>query len=264
MISSGVLPVKKDHRDRSYARTFGAAISLPDELNLDAGFGMPDQNADGRPQGCTGYTQSELCQDEDKKEYQPGYTYDRTRMMEGTYPDDVPCQMRTSLKSTIDYGVLGKDETTDNEAGYHRRGAYYNVVDAPDLDAFDDVRSAMLSNKRTVSVATPWFTEWMNPNKGVLPFPTSKPASYHNWKICGWKQIQGSLFLIGKPWQGSAFGDKGYVYISRTTFNKVMSMYGAAAFTVRKASMADYETVKLSMLQTIASYLRMWITSLIP
>lgn len=258
MIHSGVQPVRPDHRDYSYPGTFGAVTSFPDELNLDAFPSVfPDQNADGYPNGCTGYAQTSICEDEDKVQYQPAYTYDQTRLMEGTFPDPVPCAMRTSLNSTIVYGVLGKDEIAHEQASYHRRGAFYNVVDSPNLDAFDDVRSAIVTNNRSVSVATPWFSEWENPIAGVVPMPYSKPATYHNWKICGWKQIGGQPYLIGKSWQGANFGDHGYHYVSRAVFNKVMAMSGTGAFTVRKALPGDYKTVKLAMLETLISYLRM-------
>lgn len=263
-MNSGVRPVRKDHRDRSFPRTFGSTTAFPDELNLDAGFGFPDQNADGRPDGCTGYAQTEICQDEDAIRYDPGFTYDKTRMMEGTYPQPVGCDIRESLTSLIAYGALGLGETTEEQAGYHRRGAYYNVVDSPDLDAFDDVRSAIITNRRSVSVATPWFSEWEQTTLGVVPMPSSSPVAFHNWKICGWKQILGRTYLIGKSWQGPNYGDHGYHYVSRETFNAVMEMAGSAAFTVRKADSGDYVRVKLAILTTVLSYVRVLLSRLFP
>lgn len=265
MIRSGVFKLLPDHRDFSYPRTFGAVASFPDELNLDAAFSFPDQDADGLPYGCTGYAQTEICQDEDKAEYQPGFTYDRTRMMEGTLSQEIGCDIRDSLKSTIVYGVLGKKENTAEEAGYHRRGVYYNVVDSPNLDAFDDVRSAILTNNRSVSVATPWFSEWEDIGSGgLVPLPSKPPVSYHNWKICGWKMLAGQPVLIGKSWQGPNYGDHGYHYVSRAVFNAVMKMDGSGAFTVRRAVPDDYARVKLAILTTVLSYLRLMLMSLIP
>src|SRR5882672_11558338 len=103
----GVTPLKPDHRDYSFKRTFGtvAPQTLPDEYNCDAVFGFPDQNAEGYPYGCTGYCQSELCQDEDGTRYKPDYTYHKTQFMEGTVGQEVGCDMRDSLKSTIVYGL---------------------------------------------------------------------------------------------------------------------------------------------------------------
>lgn len=261
MIHSGVRKVVPDHRDRSYPRTFGTTTTFPDELNLDVGFGFPDQNADGYPNGCTGYTQADIAADEDTIEYQPRFTYDKTRMMEGTYPEDVGCDIRDSLESTIAYGLLAKGETTDDQAGFHRRGAYYNVVDDPNLDAFDDVRSAIATNRRSVSCVTPWFAEWEYPVKGVIAAPKTL-TGYHNWKICGWTQIAGTPYLIGKSWQGPRYGDSGYHYVSREIFNAVMAMPGSGCFTLRKAVAADYARVKLAIFQTVLSYMRLWLISL--
>lgn len=261
---TGVKPVRKDHRDLSYARTFGATVNLPSEIDLDFLKSVPDQNADGLPYGCTGYTQTDLCADEDRILYEPQYTYDQTRIMECTLGLAVGCDVRNSLKSTIVYGVLPEGTADRSLAPSHRRGAYYNVIDSPDLDAFDDVRSALLTNKRTVSAATPWFDNWLDaPRSGVLPAP-GRVISYHNWKICGWKLVAGQPHLIGKPWQGHQFGDKGYVYLSRAVFNVVMAMPGSACFTLRKAAPGDYARIKLTMLETLLSYYRMLLAKLLP
>lgn len=264
MIHSGVYPVLPDHRDYSYPRTFGAVTVFAENMNLDAGFGFPNQDKDGYPYGCTGYAQSEVAQDEDKIKYYPWYPYNKTRVMEGTWPEDVGCDIRDSLNSTIVYGLLADGELTDEQAGYHRRGAFYNVVDSPDLDAFDDVRSAIVTNNRTVSVATPWFPEWEGQlNLGIVPFPLSKPTSYHNWKICGWKTIAGQPYLIGKSWQGPEYGDGGYHYVSRDTFNYIAKMDGFGAFTLRKADAGDYQRVKLAILEQVFSYIRLWFSKLL-
>lgn len=262
MVKNGLKPISKDHRDRSFPRTFGTVNNFAAELNLDV-FGFPDQNLEGYPDGCTGYAQTEICQDEDKAEYQPSFTYLKTLFMEGNVGKQVGCDIRDSLKSTIVYGVLGKDETDDAQATYHRRGAYYAVVDSPDLDAFDDVRSAIVLNNRTVSVGTPWFPEFETVGQdGVLPLFASPVTIFHNWKVCGWKQINGQPYLIGKTWQGPSYGDHGYCYLSRTLFNELMSLSGSGAFTVRKAASSDYLLVKLDILTTVVSYLRMWLNQL--
>lgn len=263
-MKTGVQKVRKDHRDYSFPRTFGATNTFPDSFDLDAGFGFPDQNEDGLPEGCTGYTQASICEDEDKAHYKPSYTYDQTRRMAGTYPQPVACDIRTALKSTIVYGVQGIFETTDGQAGIHRRGAYYNVVDSPDLDAFDDIRSAIFTNTRSVSMATPWYHEWQNiGGNGIVPYPMTPPATWHNWKVSGWKMINGQPYLIGKSWQGKTYGDGGRHYVSRETVNKIMAVQGSGAFTVRRATPADYATVKLSMLQTALSYCYMLLAKLV-
>ena len=253
---SGALPLKPDHRDFSFPRTFGAVspLKFPKEYNCDAGFGFPNQVKEGYPNGCTGYTQSEICQDEDKKKYDPAFTYKKTLFMMD-YPDGYPCDIRTSLKSTLVYGLSDGDELT---AVTNRRGKYFNVIDSPELDAFDDIRNALWLNHdkgRSVSIGTPWMAEWNFVGKsGKIPskFRFTGRESWHNWKICGWKEIDGEPYLMGKTWQGNV-GDKGWLYFPREVINNVMEISGTGAFTVAKATSADVETIKLPLLEHLIS-----------
>jgi hypothetical protein len=265
MIQHGTQPVRPDHRNFSLNRTFGAVAQLPDSYLVDAGFGFPDQNADGLPYGCTGYAQSELCQDEDAAHYSPSYTYLKTRLMEGTAGQNVGCSITDSLKSTIVYGVQEPTENTDLQAGTHRRAQYFQV-EAVGTDMFTAIQQALILNegeKRSVSCGTPWMREWETAPNGILhDFVFTGNEPWHNWKICGWKQINGQPYLIGKSWQGTSYGDGGWHYLSRDLCNKVFALSGTAAFTVRKATAADVQTVKLTIFSTILSYLRMWAVSL--
>ena len=269
---NGLKPTKRDHRDFSHARTFGTVIPVYMEFNLDAGFGFPDQEADGLPEACTGYSQSELCQDEDKRQYKPRFTYDKTQEISGIFPGDTgweqgPCDIRDSLKSTLVYGVQGLNETTDMEAFQFRRGAYYDVLNSSGMDAFDSAIAVMQATKRSISVGTPWFPEWEKTLVGgILPMPvySGNPSDYpwHNSKICGVKLIDGTPYLIDKSWQGSSFGDGGYVYFNRATFNGIMGIDGTCAFTVARYTPGDAQTVLLSTYQTVISYLQMYLSML--
>lgn len=262
-VNSGIKKIRPDHRQLSLHRTFGAVTQFPTEYNCDAGFGAPDQNTDGYPEGCTGYTQSELCQDEDGVQYKPSYTYGKTLQMEGLTGAQ-PVELRDSLKSLQVFGAQRIDETTDAQAMTHSRGKYFDVFDGSGLDKFDSIRSALLINaaeKRSVSVGTPWFPEFnQTPDTGIVPVPRTYNASgmpWHNWKICGWTTINGTPYLIGKPWIGKT-GHGGFYYFSRDISNKLFSISGSAGFTIRNHVVpGDVQTVKLSLLQTIASYYQM-------
>lgn len=263
-LKNGIRPIKKDSRDLSFHRTFGALVSIfPENYDCDAGLGCPDQNNDGFPEGCSGYTQSELCQDEDGMKYKPSFTYLKTLQMEGQ-TDQGPCDLRDSLKSLQVFGVQGKDETTDAQAMSHKRGKYFDVFDGSGKDAFDSIRSSILQNaleKRSVSVGTPWFPEFtLTPSNGIVPIPRDyslNRASWHNWKISGWKTIYGIPYLIGKPWVGDGRGDKGFFYFRREIINALFAINGSAGFTIRKFVPEDVQTVKLSLAQTLLSYFRM-------
>lgn len=259
-MKSGIIPLKIDHRNYS-TKTFGATFDFENDLNLDAGFGQPNQNADGKPNACTGYTQSELCQDEDKAQYKPNYTYEKTLFMMGATEGE-PCDMKTSLKSTLVYGVQKTDETTDEQAQYHRRGAYYQVEKTAG-DWFDSLRSIMQTRNCSVSVASPWYESFEAPMQGIILDNFRGGFSWHNWKCCGWKTINGAPYLIAKSWQGSSYGDGGYVYFSRSAINNLLSISGSGAFIVAQYNPSNVQTVSLSILETITSYLRMWLTQII-
>lgn len=262
-LKSGARKTYKDHRDFSFHRTFGAVTNFPAEYNVDSGFGFPDQNADGLPYGCTGYTQSELGQDEDGIKYLPAYTYKQTRLMEGTYDEPVGCDIRDSLKSATIYGLQAEGET-EAQALLHRKGRYFNVIDPfNNMDAFDDCRNGMFlfnSEKRSVSIGVPWFPEWEGTaSDGVLPQPHDfnvSRASWHNAKVSGWKLINGAPYLIVKSWQGPNYGDHGYCYIGRDLFNQVMTISGTGAFTLSKMWKNDIQYVRLTIIETLLSYMR--------
>lgn len=264
MIKQGVKPIKKDHRDYSFHRTFGNQPQVfADSLNLDPGLTMPDQNADGLPYGCTGYAQAELCTDEDKIIYYPKFQYDKTLLMEGITPSDQNfekggCDVRDSLNSTIVYGLQAVGETGD-QALNHRRGAYYNVDLAQGLDWFDSIRNCLVLNQRTVSIATPWYIAFESPYNGIIKAPNTYDttfATWHNWKVCGWKTISGSPYLIGKSWQGKNYGDAGYCYFPRDVINQTMLINGSGAFTLTPYTNQMAQRVILTIWQTVASYLR--------
>lgn len=260
---SGLKPLKPDTRNYSFPRTFGATtpLLLPDAYNCDSGLTNPNQNADGYPEGCTGYTQSELCVDEDAVVYKPSYTYKQTLLIEGSAPSSA-CNIQDSLKSTIVYGVQGLNENTDIEAATHRRGQYFQLEETNNLDWFDSVRSTLWLNrfeKRSVSCGTPWFKEWLIPHNGIVgDFAwngDSNSVPWHNYKICGWKTVVGVPYLIVKPWIGSQWGDNGFCYFPREVFNRVMSINGTGAFTLGKADPSNIQNVQLNILQVVVAYL---------
>lgn len=272
MVNNGTKAVRKDHRRYSFHRTFGGTTAIPDEFNLDAGLTMPDQDTDGLPMGCTGYALTDVCQNVDKVVYKPRFSYDKSLQIEGIGPDDaqfehVGVDIQTSLKSGIVYGVQGQAETTDTEALKHRIGDYYDVFDGAIGDKFDAIRSAMWSQNRSVYVGTPWLAFWSNPQQGVIPLTDIQPSAstpWHAWVICGVKKINGELYLVGKTWQGREYGDNGYAYFSRTVVNKVFSIKGSAAFILVPNSGQTIQTVKLSIISTILSYMRLLVTKLTP
>ena len=266
-MKNGVYPVKKDHRQYSFTRTFGN-IETEDfhkDFNLDAGLTNPDQNKEGYPYGCTGYTQTDIATDEDGVIYQPSFTYDKTLFMEGYTGRMAGCDIKDSLKSTVIYGLLpalGLDER-DSTAN---RAAYYQIEKFVGLDWFDSLRKTLLinkENKRSISMASSWYPEWTGTNvnsTGIVHAPTNWSwVSGHNYKISGWKTIDGIPYLIVKSWQGNTFGDNGWCYFSRELTNNLMEVYGTGAFINIKSDMHnpnDVKLIKVTILDWVQSYTR--------
>jgi len=238
------------------------------EYNFDAGLTMPNQMADGRPYGCTGYTQTDCKTDQDKTLYNAGYTYEKTSYMEG-HPADQGCDIRTSVKSLRVYGALpttSKGDTSylDIEAAKHKSGQSFNVDKAQGRDWFDSFRIALRRQKEqgtndSISVGTIWAFGWSA--DGVIDTKdfiySGRPFDYlwHNYKVCGEKTINGEPMLIIKAWLGKEVGDHGWLYIGRENWNKIFDIYGTIGLITAEAGPNDIYTIKLDMLQTVLVYL---------
>lgn len=266
MIYHGLIPRKKDRRDYSYFRTFhrdvikqpllGSVIlsQIPDEFNFDVGLTMPDQNADRLLNGCTGYTQADICTDEDKKIYDPRALYDYTLELMGIGKTDhrfelVPCDIRTSLKAVC--------------ALYKRQG-YFDALDSAPFDAFDTLRMVMWTQERSASIGSPWFREWENTQHGIVSeifIYDGKPEHYswHNYKFSGVKKINDVLYLVAKSWQGRGFGDGGLCYFPRSVVNKALSIKGSFAYTLvpKPIEPGSIDTVKIGL---VASFISLMIS----
>jgi hypothetical protein len=255
MSGDGLKAIVRDNRDHSYHRTFGSVGTFPQTFNTDAGFGIPNQDMDGFPNGCTGYTQASIASDEDKVVYKPYFTYEKTLFM-GNEPMGAPCDLRDSLKSTIVYGLQRDTEKTDEEALQHRRGRYFNVQ--PTTDWFDGIRSAIYTNNRSVSMGTSWFIEF-NISHGFVDrfYYNGNPNNYprHNYKACGWTTKGGDPYLKVLPWQGRGYGKDGFLYFSRDVVNKLMSIDGSGAFTFAKAKPEDIQNIRSTTMQVLVTYL---------
>lgn len=258
MIQHGTRPVPLDRRDYSFHRTFpraGGIALQPMIYSYDAGFGMPDQNADGLPMGCTGYAQSELCQDQDQKKYDARTTYDLTLKLENS-TEGAGCDMRDSLSTLLDPGARSGD-------GYAPRTAYFRIDKKDGYDWFDSIRLALrtgFKEKQSVSITTPWFPAFESTNfTGIVPSDLHDDVAalpWHNHKLCGETLIDKDEYLVDKSWQGTSIGDHGWLYFGRATVNQLMAIRGSAAYTVSKAAPQDVQTVVLTKYELLYIVLR--------
>ncbi len=235
-------------------RTFGATAPNYQPFNLDAGFGFPDQNADGFPEDCTIYTQNELCQDEDKTEYDRSFLKKEVVLKTG---HEGPYDIEDSLEATVVKGVqkVGENEA---QAYAHRRGRVFRLEKVPGLDWYDSAISVMQGTGRSLSVAGPWFPEFEVSTYGILQgdFPLTWPDGVpgHNHKVYG---LNADGFLTGKSWQGTHFGNKGEHYWTRPAFNRYLSMAGTGAFMVSKYTGSVIE-IQYGLLYTLKFLLSLY------
>lgn len=258
-LGTGLKPRKYlDHKNYDYGRTFGTTEVLLSDLNFEAGITNPSQNQPDNlfgnpafPNGCTAFTTTDIATDEDKVQYNPGFTYARTLLIEDAAPNS-PCSIEDSMKSSTDYGLQAHGET-DTDALTHRRAPYFEIRPHNGQDWFDAARSAIQTNKRSISVGTQWFPEFTASGGVVDDFNLRSTTDWHCYKVSGWIPKGTNIYLIVKPWLGPEYGDNGFFYFSRTAFNKLMSVSGTGMFTNAHAQPGDIQTVRLSIQQLILS-----------
>lgn len=262
-LKSGVLPNEYDLRDHSQEQTFGAVapLEIPLEYNADLALDFPDQNADGYPNGCSGYTQTETGQDEYGIPFHHPHLYEKTIEYFG-YPPGSPVKIRDSLKASSIFGL--KPRKGDVDPTNFRRGKYFDVDKVGDY--FDGARSALWTHRlfnRTISAGGPW--QWTKTlGDGMMRFfdKTATGGVWHNFKICGWKTIKGKPYLIIKAWLGPEWGDKGYGYMSREIFNKLMSVSGTFMYIQANAKPEDIKNIKLDIYELILTLMQRLFKSL--
>lgn len=255
MIRNGSKPLAVDHRDFDLHKSFGnVGMQTPEflaEYMTDAGLWTPDQNASepifNNPPleyGCVEYCSGDVSADEDL-----------------TLKN--PMQMEELLHYNAKGGgdVRAGLECARTKLGWNKN--YYAIKAFAPLDYFDAIRLAMSSGipeKRSVSLGTPWWPTFEKVGTdGILNIPVSFKSTtiatlpWHNHKICGWKTINGSPYLISKSWQGPNYGDKGFVYFSRSLINSIMAIEGTCAFTVTQAKPLAIKTIDISTLRWLLS-----------
>lgn len=259
-LPNGLKKIQTDKRDFDHHKSFGTVgyntATLPTDYSADAGLWTPDQNAMGGPLACTGFTQADLCADEDLTIYDPLDLYHNTP----PHNDSEGRDIRDSLSTVCNVGVR---KYLTNDPDGNRRTAYFNVKPSSLLDPFDAVRVAMYTSKdehRSVSVGTPWFSIFNSPIAGIISAPPSytwtSDVPGHNWKVCGWKTINGIPYLIAKPMVGASYGINGFSYFSREIFNNLLKIYGTGAFTVTKLTTGSVQTIDFTMIQAIVGFIR--------
>lgn len=268
----GLKPTLIDPKDTHFRHDvlFGAAVSFPDEFLVDNDI-FPDQNADGRPTECTGYTVANIGGNEDAVAYSPDYNYMKTLEIQNLPSTTDGADARTAFKVSVAFGLLPdtlvpEDVTHGTQAWAANQSNWPLTLDTqtakkpaytpvgPVGDFFDGIRS-VVSQRKTVGMATQWSPSFETiSTNGILP---DNPVSLywgHMYQVCGWKTFYGVPYIQLKTWQGKGYGNSGWCYMSRTLCNRLMGTLGAYAATLENLPQDTIDQIKakeLTLLEVI-------------
>lgn len=258
MVRNGIKPRWSDRRDLDYIKSHKlGSIGAPttyQEFSVDAGFPMINQNAMGIPYGCTGCAQADLCSNEDGIIYDPAYIY------QNTPPGDAGGRdMRASLSWICNNDL--KEYLKSVVVGSRRKG-YFSIRAQGVLDWFDAIYISLLSTlqeKRGATIGIPWYPEFENVGQdGILPVPANFSTDgipWHDAEVAKGKYINGVYYLGVKSWQGASYGDNGWCYMNKELANKVFAINGTEVFTVSKVMPGQVQTVDLTFIENLVSFI---------
>lgn len=252
---SGTRPAEHIYKEKKFHERFGGVSpqDIPD-FNLDAGLTMPDQVKDQADTECVGYTVADILTDIFKVPFSPDFSFAAARYVAGDDPGIDGTSFHAGIQSAVAFGGLIKtlapfDAMTKSELYISDYKVWDSIPKESRLpyaqngtmnvlgngDAFDSILFAAYNGKIPVSVGSPWFEEWAyNIQGGVVQQPVldGQYPNWHNYCIKGKKTINGVPSLIVKSWQGTRVGDNGWLYFSRETINKTLSVPGSGALTI--------------------------------
>lgn len=257
---------------RTFEENFGSVTPIfPLEKNIDSGLTNENQ---GFTTKCTAETVTDIITDEIKKVLSVDWQYAQTLRLADLPPNANGCDLKTAFSVPTAIGILYKTEEpigTENKTQLYRNdwknwpnfpfvedrreGMYFFLYDSQ-LDWFDDVLNFINKNDRAVGVGTPWYAEYeMVHRDGIMP-KGSIQTTWHAWKVCGWKNINGEAHLICKSWQGPNYADNGFAYFSREEFNRIMNIRGSVALVQGEADPEDIKTVQWGWLERLLGLLQ--------
>lgn len=255
-MKSGLKPIKKDHRDYDYHKTYGSSSTptLPDNYTVSQGWYPNQAQADNSftprvpplPYGCTDWTPCVVCGDEDGARYNPGFIENFTHANANVGGD-----IRVALSAIKNNGLQLPDGTI-----VKKHQAYFNVNPSGNIDWFDAVRLAMYSaynEKRGVIIGSYFYPNW-GLRSGILPVPEAGwDTLLHCWGVEGWSTVNDQPYLQCNFLIGI---DYGQALMSRPIFNQLMQWGYSGAFTIEKNVLGVIQTVDMSIVERIVSYIR--------
>lgn len=281
MFHKTLLPTLKDPRDKAFHfhKIFGSIAGF--DLGYKKTSFIQDQDLDGRPTACTAYTLTTIARNENGTEYSHDYQLMKTFELMDVPPNTSGADARQAAKIPVAFGLLPR---TEEPAGMNRQPQAWSANQAnwpvsldqksqkepaylpvsPGLqDWFDAIRSALVIGEpenRTVGLATQWSGDFERVlSSGVL---TDNPQNLywgHMYEAVWWCTLNNEPYLILNTWQGSAYGENGYVYMSRSLCNKIMGVLGTYAVTLQKIpedTITELKERQITFLEVAVAYLQ--------
>lgn len=228
----GTTPQRLWRKDRDYIKSFHPEIyagtveypQFPAEFLTDKTGWLPSQNAEGKPNGCTDYSQTKLA-----------------RILGNAMATVDQLEAVTHANALGGFGILASVDAARTILKWF--SWRYIIQTTGMLDFFDASRLAQVSGlpeQRAISAGSPWFPSWEQACLSgikVLPMPTAaelaqahnNPNSlpWHNFVFDGWTQnlsgSNGQLVYRLESHQGPSVD---YLGLTREVFNVVFDLYG--------------------------------------
>lgn len=263
----GWLKDKFDKRDYLYKATLKA---IPDVVILKDY--LPDVRDQGMIASCVGFGIGANLVGRAKKLntylewFSPTWIYNGARFIEGTLWIDTGCEPRDALHWLYMKGCLlehfwpydlnkldmsAPPSSLEPEAAKYPLLSYYRIVDG--TDGICEV----LANGQYVSIGTPWFEKWINPEKGVLPEVSASDsvAGGHETSLFGYDKTK-QIFYGINSW-GTDWGDKGLYTMPFSSFDVFKKLGGYDAHYIGYSAAPEESTCQFS--QGVAKALNlMW------
>lgn len=273
----GLKPLKKDKRDFSHSKVFGSPLlsQLPSgDFLVNTPLEIKDQDINYPSDFCAAYAASEVSEDQEGVTFVPEFTFAMAKKLmyeaeaDGVTPEDVIREFGMDLRmiclAGCKVGFLermydpfhcstmerpSREELADwrnwpadlGQLSWERAKSSFFAVDGP-YDRFDNYRSVMWQNRaesRSIITGCMWRHSWMTAERGIIPEEYEDGGVAHAFKIFGWKNIDGKMYLMAQLSSGQNVGDCGVFYFPRSVVNKEF-VFGEFTFKDMPKSKAEY------------------------
>lgn len=229
-----ILP-RVDSRSKQFSfAQYGQVIAFTDEYNVDSP--ITDSIQPSGDVRCTCYSICGVMEDKENR------SFDIEDLFKRIPSNTNGADPITAIKEGRDKGL--------KQVGYYTRETPYKAffeAHTGNLDAFDNVRSALVLCKYSVMVWGKWYFMW-----GISSILTQETDfnSYHAIQIKGWTQKWGEPMLIINSHVGRP------MYMKRSVFNEWAKTwgFGSAVLATTEIAKARQKTLMESVIDVMKNF----------